>query len=173
MHPVLFDMINRDEELSVPRQRKIQGRHYYLRDMQSFDIDKITALEQDIFPSPWSRNAFRNEVASILSLPMVIETSDSICAYAVVWFLDIEMHIANLGVQKNYRRLGLASWLLNYYLKLAQSLQMKVAHLEVRRKNAKAIRLYEKLGFNKVGIRKNYYSTEHEDAILMSYNFHS
>ncbi len=173
MPQAVFDMTNLRGKADVPRERIINGTHYYLREMQTVDINKVIAMEQDIFPSPWSRESFIDEVVSVLSMPMVIETYSSLCAYAVVWFLDIEMHIANLAVHKNHRRLGLASWFLNYYLTLARSLQIKVAYLEVRRRNDEAVRLYEKFGFNKVCIRKNYYSAEHEDAILMSYYFHS
>lgn len=75
----------------------------------------------------------------------------------------------NIVVKKNKRNLGIGSQLLEEILKLAQKLKIKTITLEVNEKNELAIKLYQKYGFEKIGLRKKYYNNQ-DDAIIMACN---
>lgn len=76
-----------------------------------------------------------------------------------------KMEIENIYVLENYRCMGIGSKLMEYLIKIANQNKIENITLEVRKSNNIAIKLYKKYGFNKIGIRHNYY--ENEDGILM------
>ena len=79
------------------------------------------------------------------------------------------MHILKIAVKHSWRRLGVASRLLNNTVNELSNTDIHAAFLEVRLSNAAAISFYEKLGFTCIGKRHNYYSNSNsrEDALLM------
>jgi ribosomal-protein-alanine N-acetyltransferase len=79
-----------------------------------------------------------------------------------------EAHIVAIAVREAYRGRGLGELLLSESIDLALANQQEVITLEVRRSNIAAQNLYEKFRFLKVGVRRRYYSDNHEDAIIMS-----
>ena len=139
-----------------------------MRPMQREDIDQIYHLEKLIFPSPWSHSSFQAELLHDYSRCLIVCNDNTIIAYAVFWIIEDEIHIANLAVSESYRGCGIASWVMDIIFILAHNNNINKMHLEVRKSNTKAIHLYQKFGFKIVGIRKNYYESEKEDAILMS-----
>ncbi len=141
-----------------------------VRQMQESDIDQVAELEKEIFPNPWSKVSFAAELLHKYSICLVVFDDERIIAYSVNWFIEDELHIANLAVSSDYRKMGIASWLMEIILSLSESISTRVIHLEVRKSNEQAINLYKKFGFKEVGLRKNYYEKEHEDALLMSLN---
>ncbi len=92
---------------------------------------------------------------------------DVVVGYSCVWELEGELRINNLVVRADYRRRGLARWMLGRILGRAREGGCSTARLEVRTSNRAAIRLYEAHGFVEVGRRKGYYRAESEDAIVM------
>ena len=78
------------------------------------------------------------------------------------------MHILNLAVHPSFRSIGIGTALLTESLQRENTLgTARYAFLEVRENNEGAIRLYQKLGFKKLGLRKNYYRKENINAIIM------
>ena len=75
-----------------------------------------------------------------------------------------------IAVAPQYRRQGIAEAILSAYLRFGRA-YLAFLTLEVRQSNAAAIALYEKLGFQTVGRRKNYYRETHEDALIMTIEF--
>jgi ribosomal-protein-alanine N-acetyltransferase len=146
----------------------LNGHSLNLRPMRLEDLDQVVILEKELFKSPWSRKSFENEMLKNKhSIPLVIEDAGTIVAYAVLWFVLDEMHIANIAVHPLFQRRGIASWMMQVFIMKAEGDKITQMQLEVRKSNVPAIRLYEKCGFGIVGVRKNYYEAEHEDAILM------
>src|SRR4029079_13248837 len=88
--------------------------------------------------------------------------------YVGVWLMVDEAHIVAIAVRETYRRRGLGELLLAEAIELALDNQQENVTLEVRRSNVSAQALYEKYRFLKVGLRKRYYSDNHEDAVIMS-----
>ena len=91
-----------------------------------------------------------------------------IIGYATLWFMVDEAHLTSIAVREKRRRQGLGELLLISVLNLAIKRHAQVVTLEVRASNLSAQALYEKYSFNRVGIRRRYYSDNGEDAILMS-----
>jgi len=147
----------------------VTGNLLRLRSMRIADLDQVYALEAMIFKSPWSRQSFEHEVShNSCSLPWVVADRDRIVAYSIVWLIADEMHIGNLAVDPAYQKRSIASWLLQNIINKAGKAKVRQITLEVRRSNSAAISFYKKFAFKIVGVRKNYYEAEHEDALLMS-----
>lgn len=145
---------------------------FKLRPMRRADLTQVHALEEIIFPTPWSMNSYEFELErNPASEQWVIETqADSeikIAAYSVCWLLGDELHIANLAVAPEFRRLGLGRRLLEHMLRRAAADGIHSATLEVRVGNLAAQALYAGFGFHEVARRKGYYRDNHEDALLM------
>jgi len=141
-----------------------------LRRMRSEDLDQVLAIEQRNFHEPWTRRSFLAEIETApLSQPLVVVYENQLVAYIVPWFIADELQIANVAVLENFRRRGLARHLIMHVRDLAQRRNCRVAHLEVRRSNTAAWKLYESLGFQITTVRRNYYGPG-EDALLMSKN---
>lgn len=95
-------------------------------------------------------------------------SKEYIVATAGFWMMVDEAHITTLAIRNAYRRRGIGEWLLIQIIEMAVQLNANVATLEVRISNKQAQALYEKYGFQKVGIRKAYYTDNGEDAVLMT-----
>jgi ribosomal-protein-alanine N-acetyltransferase len=137
--------------------------------MTENDLDTVERIEQGSFLSPWSRRAFAHEIfENQCAIPLVAVVQGQICGYLVAWIIADELHIGNIAVDKSWQRQGLAARMLTKTFRMAQSRQCRMAYLEVRRSNLAAQGLYEKFGFQRVSIRPRYYTTQSEDAMVMS-----
>ncbi len=137
--------------------------------MTEDDLDAVERIEQGLFLSPWSRRAFSHEISeNQCAVPLAAVIQDKICGYLVAWIITDELHIGNIAVDKLWQRQGVAARMLTKVFRLAQLRQCRMAYLEVRRSNLAAQRLYEKFGFQRIGIRPRYYAMQSEDAMVMS-----
>ena len=149
------------------------SEHFHFRPMQMGDVEAVHALEKAIYPSPWALKSFRFEVEDdITSMPWVAtvdreDGGERVVAYLIVWLLVDELHIANLAVDPEFRRKGLAKRLLRDALQRAAEAGFERSTLEVRASNLVAQALYHSVGFEPVGIRKRYYQDNREDALIM------
>ena len=75
--------------------------------------------------------------------------------------------IMNVAVRKEFRQRGCAGRLMQELLSRAKERGASRFILEVREGNFPAIRLYESLGFERAGIRKNFYSDPKENALIL------
>ncbi len=143
------------------------GESAVIRNMQLDDIVEVHELENLIFQDAWSLASFHYEVArSKVSWPLVAESHHEVIGYAVPWFVEDELHIANIAASPIYRRQGIAAQLMAVMLAEAQRRQVTKAYLEVRVSNNIAIQMYERYGFQKISLRRRYYHNG-EDAIVM------
>ncbi len=132
------------------------------------DIQYLTKLEKDLFQDDaWTYSDFEEQItqnpyASIY----VYQFEKKIIGYIDLWIAYENAEIANIGVDKNYQRKGIASDLLSFCMEKVNTARCDNITLEVRISNFSAISLYEKFGFKKVSIRKNYYA-DGENAYLM------
>lgn len=142
------------------------------RMMNVEDIDQILEVERQSFTLPWSREAFLNELTlNQYAVYIVIEDNGKIAGYCGSWVVIDESHITNIAILPEYRGRKLGEALLRKMIDISISMGAKRMTLEVRVSNTVAINLYEKLGFQKGGIRKRYYTDNHEDANIMWVNF--
>jgi ribosomal-protein-alanine N-acetyltransferase len=142
-----------------------------LRPMRLRDVDRVVEIERASFRSPWPRKAFVHEVQYRgISFPVVAEAGGVVFGYILAWFVEDEVHIANIAVDPRQRGRGIGSALLEFVLEKGRREGYQLAYLEVRRSNHTAIRLYEKWGFGVIAVRRRYYEADGEDALVMAKN---
>jgi ribosomal-protein-alanine N-acetyltransferase len=133
------------------------------------DLDSIETIENAVYPTPWSRSMFAGELAkpSSLSLGGFDPDSGRLVAYLIVSRYVDAWHIMNLAVHPGWRRLGVASRLLDELFDVTAGDSRRGYTLEVRVSNLTAIALYEHFGFESSGVRRGYYTDNREDALIM------
>jgi ribosomal-protein-alanine N-acetyltransferase len=139
-----------------------------LRRLVPRDLDAIVEIEQASYPTPWSRVMFQTELQKTGSLAIgaYLEEGDLV-GYAIVSQYVDAWHIMNIAVAPEFRRRGIARALLERLFEITAADARRGYTLEVRVSNSDAIRLYEKLGFRRRGIRRGYYTDNREDALIM------
>jgi ribosomal-protein-alanine N-acetyltransferase len=132
-------------------------------------IDLVLAVEETAFTNPWTRAMYEAELKNEgVSFCYLAKAPDgSVVGFCSFWRVLDELHINNLAVLPDLRRQGVASVLLTHVLTEGAALGAKRATLEVRRSNDPARLLYERFGFSVAGVRKDYYSTPIEDALIL------
>lgn len=135
--------------------------------MDSRHVAQVAALEKQCFSEPWSENSVASELSNPLSAWLVAMDGDALAGYVGSQSVMGESDMMNIAVDAHYRRQGIAQALVEA---LVAQLKEKGNHsltLEVRISNQPAIALYEKLGFEQVGKRPNYYRNPKEDALIL------
>ena len=133
------------------------------------DLDPIVAIENAVYPTPWSRSMFAGELAkpSSVSLGAFDGEAGGLVAYLIVSRYVDAWHIMNVAVHPECRRQGVASRLLDELFELTAGDHRRGYTLEVRVSNVTAIALYERFGFEPSGVRRGYYTDNREDALIM------
>jgi len=131
--------------------------------MDISDILEVKELENSQNINILSVEAMKKDLKNINYIYFVAKQNNEIIGYiAISKVLDI-VDILSIVVKQNYKREGIATTLLEYIFNLDNVSKIM---LEVRKSNIVAQSLYEKLGFKKIHIRKNYYLDNHEDAYI-------
>lgn len=137
------------------------------RPMSMVDIPAVAVVERASYLFPWSEGVFRDCVR-VGYLCRVVESADEIVGYGIMSFGAGEAHILNVCIRNDERGTGLGRRLMSFLLDRAREEYMQEVFLEVRPSNAVAIRLYETIGFVRIGVRKSYYQATggREDALV-------
>ena len=136
--------------------------------MRLEDIPAVQEIEQEIFLTPWPRNAYRRElVQNRMASYMVIRDGEDIVGYAGLWKMHDEAHVTTVGVRRRDQGRGFGMALMLALIDLAYHMEARWVTLEVRASNYGAMALYEKLGFKVIGRRRGYYTDDGEDAVVM------
>ncbi len=145
----------------------------FFRKMTLEDVDGVWELEKEAFPTPWTREAFVNEMlANKFAYYIVGELEPgNIVAFCGMWLVTDECHITNVAVTSRCRGKGYGELLMREAIRVTKEYGGRIMTLEVRVTNDVAQNLYRKLGFRDGGIRKNYYTDTHEDALVMWVEF--
>ena len=138
-----------------------------IRQMSLDDLDEVCAIEDASFSIPWSRNSFTEALADESNFLFVCVVDGCVVGYVDTWCVLDEATITNIAVREDFRGRGIGAMLLKEALDEAGRRDISAVTLEVRKSNAPAIRLYEKFGFESVGIRPGYYEKPTEDAVIM------
>ncbi len=139
-----------------------------LREMLVEDLPQVLEIEQDLFAPSWTKEGFFTYLMKEEALFLVVEEKEQILGYCGILMVLNEGDITNVAVRRDRQKEGIGGFLIESLIRLTGERGVDTIHLEVRKSNGSAIRLYERTGFQKVGLRKNYYSDPTEDAILMS-----
>lgn len=144
------------------------NQDFMIRKMTPMDIDAIMRIEVESFTLPWSRESYLGELKNNFATYLVGDYEGEVIGYGGIWVVFEEAHITNVAVASEYRKAGVGRVLMEELERAARS---KAAHrivLEVRPSNAAALALYRGLGYLTSGLRKEYYSDNNEDALLMT-----
>lgn len=139
-----------------------------IRPMMEIDLHDVAGIEQQSYAFPWSENIFR-DCLRVGYTCRALDLAGQIIGYGVMSLGAGEAHILNVCVRDEFRNLGFGRRLLEHLLERAAASGVAEAFLEVRPSNLSAIRLYQRLGFEQIGIRRGYYQAPdgREDAIVL------
>ena len=138
-----------------------------IRPMEERDIAQAARIEAESFSTPWSAEAFRKSLALDYTIFLTAEWEGRVAGYCGCYVSLEEAEITNVAVKEELRGRGIARALLLELLRQGEDRGAKAFLLEVRAGNAPAIRLYEGLGFEREGLRRNFYEQPREDALVM------
>ncbi|HEY3423173.1 MAG TPA: ribosomal protein S18-alanine N-acetyltransferase [Negativicutes bacterium] len=139
-----------------------------IRRMEVTDVDEVFFVESQSFLSPWSRDTFEGEVLeNDLAYYLVLVIDEQVIGYAGMWLILDEAHVTNIAILPQYRAKGLGEKLVAALVEHAKAKGAVSMTLEVRVSNVVARHLYDKLGFESCGLRRQYYTDTQEDALIM------
>jgi ribosomal-protein-alanine N-acetyltransferase len=139
-----------------------------IRPMQVGDLQGVMCVERSAYVAPWRLEDFYRELTlNQLAHYFVAEQNREIVAFVGIWLMVDEAHITNIAVVREQRGKKIGEQLLLFILDEAKRLGAVRTILEVRVSNSRAQNLYLKHRFRYVGLRRNYYHDNGEDAFLM------
>ncbi|MBU3624083.1 ribosomal protein S18-alanine N-acetyltransferase [Polynucleobacter sp. AP-Latsch-80-C2] len=152
--------------------------------MQAVDLEAVLAIEAVSHLHPWTRGNFADSLAAghwaYCIRPQVDQAikgsfldPDVLWAYCILFPAVDELHLLNITVSPKLRKLGLGARMMAAIEGVAAQQNIPRILLEVRPTNTGALNLYQKLGYEQIGIRKNYYPANEqtgarEDALVMA-----
>lgn len=148
---------------SVPRKDLMR-----LRKMTVSDLPQVLAIERQNYQFPWEEEVFKDCFKAGYSC-WVCEEQDRVLGYSLVAIAVGEAHILNISVDPAEQGQGIGRMMLKNLIETARG-RAETMFLEVRPTNTTAIALYQDMGFNEIGIRKDYYPAEtgREDALMLA-----
>ncbi|MCD6474965.1 MAG: ribosomal protein S18-alanine N-acetyltransferase [Anaerolineaceae bacterium] len=148
-------------------------KSFIIRRMKAEDLHRVWEIDVQSFSLPWTESSFRNDYFINKNSRMwVVETLDDggnplVIGSMVAWLILDEVHLGTIAVDTDFRKRGIGETLIRTLLQEMTSEGAVRVELEVRKSNIAAQSLYQKFGFIIKGEHKNYYSDNHEDALLM------
>lgn len=138
------------------------------RRMAESDLDRVMAIENVVYPYPWTRGNFSDSMREGYHC-WVVEVAGEVIGYGVMIVAVGEAHLLNLSVASHWQRLGRGRELLQFLAKLASDFGGTKIFLEVRPSNVAGRALYADAGFREIGVRRGYYPAAQgrEDAVVM------
>jgi ribosomal-protein-alanine N-acetyltransferase len=138
-----------------------------LRALNLTHLGDIETIERAAYPTPWSRTMFASELAKPSSICLGAFEGDQLVGYCINSRYVDAWHVMNVAVDPGHRRRGIATRLLEALFEMTKNDGRRGYTLEVRVSNLGAIDLYERLGFERRGVRRGYYTDNREDALVM------
>lgn len=149
----------------------MNNKSFTVRKMTKEDAASVSEIERECFSSPWTEQGILCETENPSAEFFVLEADGEIAAYMGMHIVLDECYIANVAVKTSFRKKGFGKILVENALYVAEKKGCSFITLEVRTSNLPAISLYEKCGFERVGERKNFYSSPTENALIMTKYF--
>ncbi|MBP1563926.1 MAG: ribosomal protein S18-alanine N-acetyltransferase [Oscillospiraceae bacterium] len=128
-------------------------------------IHELYNIERCCFDNPWTSEMLESELESALSVLVTEKIDGKTVGYALGRVVADESELLKICVLMDYRKRGIAEKMLSVLLEKMREKGAAACFLEVRSRNEPAISLYEKLGFEKIATRRNYYPDD--DAVVM------
>ena len=135
--------------------------------MNKDHVSQIVHLEAQCFSDPWSEKSIASELENPLSLWLVAEENGQVWGYVGSQTVLDESDMMNVAVDPGFRRQGIARALIETLIAELSKMGSRCLRLEVRVSNENARALYARMGFQQLGLRKNYYHNPKEDALIL------
>ena len=129
------------------------------------NVQLFSQTAAKILPEAWSFETYKKQLSNPDDISFLALSNGEAAGFISVWCVCGEAEINNIGVLEKFRRMGIAKALFDSAYNAAKAEKW---YLEVRESNLGAIQFYEKLGFERVGMRKNFYTAPTENAVLMA-----
>ena len=142
-----------------------------LQPMQMADVDEVVRIEQQCYEFPWTRGNIVDSLNSGYEAWLLRDEDGRVLGYFLAMLGVDEMHLLNIAVAPEAQGRGHAQTLLDALCQIARDKHCLQLWLEVRTSNVRARLLYQRYGFDEVGLRRAYYpaaNQQREDAVLMS-----
>jgi ribosomal-protein-alanine N-acetyltransferase len=138
------------------------------RVMTGDDLDPVIAIENAIYPHPWTRGNFSDSLAAGYHC-WILEAAGEVLGYSVMAIAAGEAHLLNLSIAGKWQRRGLGREMLRFLVKFARDFMAQKIYLEVRPSNMAGRALYARAGFTVIATRRDYYpaASGREDAVIM------
>ena len=136
-------------------------------------VPDVVRVEQSAYSHPWTHDNFVSSLASGYHMPVWFQDAH-LLGYLVAMRGADEVHLLNITVSPGFQRRGWGSHMLQTLLDWSRERGVHAVWLEVRASNLGAIALYQSLGFEHQGERKNYYPlalNQRENAVVMGLNW--
>lgn len=139
-----------------------------IRRMLPTDLDAVVAIEREVFLFPWTPGNFSDSIDSGYHC-LVLDEEGQIFGYGIMTMGAQEAHLLTLSIALESQRKGWGERLLRHFIRIAREQRALTMYLDVRISNQAAARLYERMGFRQVGMRKDYYPAMggRENSIVM------
>lgn len=141
--------------------------------MQVDDLPEVMTIENSVYPHPWTRGNFLDSLYSGYQAWTVREPSGALAGYFLLMLAVDEAHLLNISVRRDLHGHGVGRLQLDKVIAIAKENGMTSVLLEVRPSNVRALAVYERYGFAKIGVRKGYYPADgnaREDAVVMRFH---
>lgn len=140
-----------------------------MRHMDNSDLPAVLEIEQQNYDFPWPDEIFKDCLRTMTYTCWVMEgPDDQVVGYCIISVAAGEAHIMNISVSPAFQHQGAGRKMLEHMIKHART-RAECIFLEVRPSNPRALKIYKKLGFHEIGVRKAYYPAKNgrEDAIML------
>tara|TARA_R110001599_G_scaffold64023_3_gene178447 strand:- start:16395 stop:16892 length:498 start_codon:yes stop_codon:yes gene_type:complete len=147
-----------------------QAMKLYFCRMQATDINDVLAIENDLYPFPWTRGNFLDSITNGYECWLLRDGNGVLKGYFLLMPSVDDAHLLNITVHRDLQGRGLGLLLLNKAKMLAKERKLDAILLEVRPSNTRAEKIYARYGFARIGVRKGYYpapNNQREDGIVM------
>ncbi len=142
-------------------------KNFIIDDATAEDVKEILLIDRACLDGFWSEISYLNELDNKNTDMIVIRSEGEVLGVGATWLYFDEAHIIMLAIKPEYQNQGLGSAIIWQMLQSAHQFGAEWVVLEVRASNTKAIGLYKKFDFVEVGRRKEYYSNNREDALVL------
>lgn len=144
---------------------------FVLKEIDDSHIESVCEIEKKVFHTPYSVKTVTDDMHNPMCRTIVATVDGGeVAAYCMTSSVLDEASIDRIAVAPAYRRMGAAKLLIDEMINHCRTSGISFVNLEVRQSNSAARSLYEKSGFEQVGVRKRYYADNAEDAVLYTLN---
>lgn len=141
-----------------------------ITEMTLDDLELMKDTLYSDFDNFWSYNILKQELENEKTTYVVAKENNEIVGFAGMMIFMDEATLNNIVVKKSCRGRGIGGELLEALIEICTDLNLKTFTLEVNTSNTPAIKLYEKFGFQNLGIRKKYYNNSQDAFIMTKYD---